>query len=349
MLSDKLNGVKLEKPILQWVQDKNSSDKNTLLVLMKVYRRTNDLYDERFTSVNNIIDQLTELLSKLEEYEGENNQNSTTEKNAIEKVSGFSSETINKAKRIVKANILLRRGQVKANEFIESSNDFQAACAILEYTIQKSKFQEDCSLDFLDFLAWLNLGKYFRNMGMYHGRSDYYWRAHDEFVGILKALKNRIITENSESSFHEPWELYILLETVMNLSRTKLYLYKTKEAKIYLWSVYFKIYNRSGKKSKLFYNKDSKEISEMSKQLNEFFEHSNDDLTWMQKLIEYFEKPIDSKDNNDSKQNDITNEYSDMLNGYLIQVLVQLGICYRKTRDYKFSREIFVDILNNVY
>lgn len=379
MLSDELNGVKLEKPILQWVQE-NTRDKGTLEVLMKVYRRTNDLYDERFTPGNSTINKLTNLLFELEEYKSDNNQNAFTEK-----VDSSSKETINKAKRIVKANILLRRGQVKSNEFIESSYDFQAACAILEYTFQKSNLEENSSLDFLDFLAWINLGKYFRNMGMCYGRSDYYWRAHDEFVNVLKALKNRKNTENSEVPSHKPWELYIWLETIMNLSRTKLYLYKTKEAKAYLWRTYFilcdllgimlneKSLNKVYEISKQFVGVEGTPDSEISQKsyeilarhnfsklfvdekvdnmrtkVNKIVEQSENNSAWMPEIFKYFNELIAEDNDKGCIWESSTKEYLDVLHSYLIQVLLQLGICYRKTRDYNFSRRILLDLLNNV-
>lgn len=343
-----LSSVELDKPFLEWVQNNpenvtsGNEKRNALELLMKRYKKTNDLYDKRFTSGESLINQLTDLLLEVEENEGAESNNSTNKESEVKITDN---DTISKAKKIVIANILLRRGQVKANEFIEPSNDFQAACAILEYTLQKKDLQGNCPLDFLDYLAWLNLGKYYRNMGMCYGRSDFFWRAHDEFSGILRALMHQKSTASDKEPAYEPWKLYILLETVMNLSRTKLYLYKTKEAKVYLWSVYVTINSSSSKKSLLFEDERSKEDSKRRSQLDKSLTPYNNELTWMQQLIKSFTKSPCSDGNQGSEK---TNEYKDVFKAYLTQVLVQLGICYRKTRDYEFSREIFLDILNNV-
>ena len=64
--------VHLEIPILQWIYgDRKGSAENIdkLDTLMRTYRKTNNLYDMRFEPKEKIIDELTQLLEDLEDYD----------------------------------------------------------------------------------------------------------------------------------------------------------------------------------------------------------------------------------------------------------------------------------------
>lgn len=216
--------VEVEQPLLCWANSVEVDEevRKILKIMLRAYRLTNNCYDKRFEGAKRT-DTLTQYLRVVDNYSPSSNNN-------VEKMKG-----------IVKANILLRRGQVKAGSFDDPTDDYQWACVILE---QLYKQREPENADFLEFLIQLNLGKYFRNMGMYMHRSDYYWRAHDEFENILdKLVKSQ--NDNSSSNLeinHEAqsWRSFIWLEAAMNLSRSELYLYDLKNAKIHLWNIYQK-------------------------------------------------------------------------------------------------------------
>ena len=58
----------LELPIIQWIDSisNQNSRSDLLLLFMKTYRKTNQLYDQRFTTSQEITTKLNELLYALE-------------------------------------------------------------------------------------------------------------------------------------------------------------------------------------------------------------------------------------------------------------------------------------------
>lgn len=304
--------VLIEQPLLDWANSVEADDevRKNLKILLQAYRLTNDCYDKRFDGVKRRTN-LTHYLSVLDYYSPSCNEN-----NDIERLKG-----------IVKANILLRRGQVKADSFIDPTDDYQQACVILEQLYEQ---REPEKADFLEFLIQLNLGKYFRNMGMYMHRSDYYWRSYDEFENILdKLVKIQKDDSTSDSEItHEKqsWRAFIWLEAAMNLSRSELYLYNLKNAKRHLWNIY--------KKTACVIIDADSSIKDI------FLDYEEDDgkkhLFQPQILATILEC-----DENDSSCK--TN--SKMRQDYAVQALLQLGIAFRKTRDYSIAREIFAAIL----
>lgn len=303
--------VKVEQPLLCWANSVKVDDevRKDLIILLQVYRLTNDCYDKRFEGVNRR-NKLTDYLRVLD-----SNSKSCNQNKDIERMMG-----------VVKANILLRSGQVKADSFIDPTDDYQQACIILEQLYEQ---REPEKADFLEFLIQLNLGKYFRNMGMYMHRSDYYWRAYDEFENILdKVAKNQKDDSNSDSEIHEnqSWRAFIWLEAAMNLSRSELYLYNLKNAKRHLWNIYEKTAceiidaDSSVKKIFLGYEKDEEK--------KHLFPPKKLDL-----ILECGENGGSCKTNSKMRQE------------YAVQALLQLGIAFRKTRDYSVAREIFAAIL----
>lgn len=159
--------------------------------------------------------------------------------------------------------------------------------------------------DFLNLMMQLNLGKYFRNMGKHNTRSDY-WRALDEFKEVIEKINSK-----HEQGEFSRWETHIWLEAMVNRGRVERYLYHLKEAK-------------------------------------ELF------LDMISLLLKLF--PIDISINSDLDRyiqgEQSYSAYKTKLNGdkelyedYLLQALVQLGIAYQKSQEYKTAQDICVTIL----
>lgn len=296
--------VKVEQPLLCWANSVESDEevRNILKILLRAYRLTNDCYDKRFEGTKRE-DKLTKYLKVVDDYSPLCNEH-----NDVERMKG-----------VVKANILLRRGQVKADSFVDPTDDYQRACVILE---QLYRQREPENADFLEFLIQLNLGKYFRNMGMYMHRSDYYWRAHDEFKDILDKLVKIQKNNHGEQS----WTAFIWLEASMNLSRSELYLYNLKNAKIHLWNIY---------------QKTACEIIKADSCIKDIFlgyeKVDGKSPLFPPQLL----APILGIDERDS----LCKANSKILQDYAVQALLQLGIAFRKTRDYAIAREIFATII----
>ncbi len=296
--------VKVEQPLMCWANSVKADDKvrKDLKILLQVYRLTNDCYDERFS--DNKINVLSDYLYDIENF----------------RCSDEDDCNIFRLKGVVKANVLLRSGQVKADSFIDPTDDYQQACVILEQLYEQ---REPRKADFLEFLIQLNLGKYFRNMGMYMHRSDYYWRAYDEFNNLLGKLLSTIDTKSEKNK--EPWKDYIWLEAMMNLSRTEIYLYHLKSAKLHLWYVYKMTSPNISQKIKSIFTLDGE------------YELNPD----YKKFARIGAVLADLQDSNTER----TKSNSETKSGYAIQSLIQMGIAYRKTRDYTIAREIFAMIL----
>ena len=303
-LIPEIGKVRLELPLIQWVKSIEADKKvqDELLFLLKVYRLTNDCYDERFKGGEKETI-LSQYLRKMDDY------SMFCEDNTY----------VVAMNDIVKANILLRRGQVKADSFFDPTDDYRQACVILD---QCRNQKEPELLDFLQFLIQLNLGKFFRNMGLYSHRSDYYRRSLDEFMNLLAKLADSV-TQGPK----EPWKDFIWLEAAMNLSRIELYLYRLRDAKIHLWIIYQKtqkIFEGSKKIEAIFAidkgKEQGKDIIQSIKIGKILCDSQNSDLA-------------DIKSNLEIKA------------GYATQALIQMGIAFRKTRDYIIAREIFATIL----
>ena len=297
-------GVEVEQPLLCWANSVEADEevRKILKIMLRAYRLTNDCYDKRFDGKERI-DTLTKYLSVVDDYSPSCN-------NVI----------VETMKDIVKANILLRRGQVEAEYFIDPTDDYHLACVILEQLYEQ---RESNNADFLEFLIQLNLGKYFRNMGMYNHRSDFYWRAYDEFNNLLGKLLSTIDTKSEKNK--EPWKDYIWLEAMMNLSRTEIYLYHLKSAKFHLWYVYKMTSQNISQKIKSIFTLDGE------------YELNPD----YKKFARIGEVLADSQGTNTEK----TKSNLETRSSYAIQSLIQMGIAYRKTRDYTIAREIFAMIL----
>lgn len=328
----------LELPIIQWIDSisNQNSRSDLLLLFMKTYRKTNQLYDQRFTTSQEITTKLNELLYALEtdttQVPDESNANHMEEMNHWNAL-------FSKVKHVVQANILLRRGQVKANQFIDPSDDYQMACTILA---QYYKNTPKTDFEFLDGLIQLNLGKYFRNMGMYSHRSDCFLRALDEFENLLQLLAVLIKQQNAQ-----PWHIYLWLEASMNLIRTELYLNKTKDAKIHLWMVYLAIHNTFASHHEEhplsdFFAREEIIPQGLSVSIEDFV--CQQDIIYINLFQTQMKKVYSSH-----VCNHLCNYigYDAMLGSYLIQILVRLGIAYRKTRDYAFARILFGFLLSN--
>lgn len=297
--------VEVEQPLLCWANSVKADEevRNILKILLRAYRLTNDCYDKRFEGAKRE-EKLTKYLKVVDDYSPLCNEH-----NDVERMKG-----------VVKANILLRRGQVKADSFIDPTDDYQRACVILEQLYEQ---RESKNADFLEFLIQLNLGKYFRNMGMYNHRSDFYWRAYDEFNNLLGKLLSTIDTKSEKNK--EPWKDYIWLEAMMNLSRTEIYLYHLKSAKFHLWYVYKMTSQNISQKIKSIFTLDGE------------YELNPD----YKKFARIGEVLADSQGLNTEK----TKSNLETRSSYAIQSLIQMGIAYRKTRDYTIAREIFAMIL----
>lgn len=297
-------GVEVEQPLLCWANSVEADEevRKILKIMLRAYRLTNDCYDKRFDGKERI-DTLTKYLSVVDDYSPSCN-------NVI----------VETMKDIVKANILLRRGQVEAEYFIDPTDDYHLACVILEQLYEQ---RESNNADFLEFLIQLNLGKYFRNMGMYNHRSDFYWRAYDEFNNLLGKLLSTIDTKSEKNK--EPWKDYIWLEAMMNLSRTEIYLYHLKSAKFHLWYVYKMTSQNISQKIKSIFTLDGE------------YELNPD----YKKFARIGEVLADLQGTNTEK----TKSNLETRSSYAIQSLIQMGIAYRKTRDYTIAREIFAMIL----
>lgn len=314
-LIPKIKKVKLELPLIQWAYSVNVdvNIQKELVNLLRVYRLTNDCYDQRFKEDK--VKDLSEYLKQIDKYGNP-----------------YKNQTCLAMKNIVKANLLLRRGQVKADSFLNPTDDYQQACVILA----QYKNQEEEKLDdFLKFLVDLNLGKYFRNMGMFSHKSDNYRRALDEFTDLLERLTN-----SDSLKEMKPWKYYIWLEAAMNLSRIELYLYRFKEAKIHLWKIYQKTkeLNKSSNivESIFIEDKGSKEEKEV-KEVNDFIQSNK------------IGKVLCEPRNNDKNHIDniLYKDYSEIRENYSVQALIQMGIAFRKTCDYTTARRIFAGILAN--
>lgn len=297
-------GVEVEQPLLCWANSVEADEevRKILKIMLRAYRLTNDCYDKRFDGKERI-DSLTQYLSVVDDYSPSCNN-----------------DIVETMKDIVKANILLRRGQVEADYFIDPTDDYHLACVILEQLYEQ---RESKNADFLEFLIQLNLGKYFRNMGMYNHRSDFYWRAYDEFNNLLGKLLSTIDSKSEKNK--EPWKDYIWLEAMMNLSRTEIYLYHLKAAKFHLWYVYKMTSQNISQKINSIFTLD------VEYELNPDYK----------KFARIGAVLADSQDSNTEK----TKSNLETRNGYAIQSLIQMGIAYRKTRDYTIAREIFAMIL----
>lgn len=297
-------GVEVEQPLLCWANSVEADEevRKILKIMLRAYRLTNDCYDKRFDGKERI-DSLTQYLSVVDDYSPSCNN-----------------DIVETMKDIVKANILLRRGQVEADYFIDPTDDYHLACVILEQLYEQ---RESKNADFLEFLIQLNLGKYFRNMGMYNHRSDFYWRAYDEFNNLLEKLLSTIDSKSEKNK--EPWKDYIWLEAMMNLSRTEIYLYHLKAAKFHLWYVYKMTSQNISQKINSIFTLD------VEYELNPDYK----------KFARIGAVLADSQDSNTEK----TKSNLETRNGYAIQSLIQMGIAYRKTRDYTIAREIFTMIL----
>lgn len=296
--------VKVEQPLMCWANSVEADDevRKDLKSLLQAYRLTNNCYDKRFDGKERI-DTLTKYLSVVDDYSPSCNN-----------------DIVETMKDIVKANILLRRGQVEAEYFIDPTDDYHLACVILEQLYEQ---RESKNADFLEFLIQLNLGKYFRNMGMYNHRSDFYWRAYDEFNNLLEKLLSTMDTKSEKNK--EPWKDYIWLEAMMNLSRTEIYLYHLKSAKFHLWYVYKMTSQNISQKIKSIFTLDGE------------YELNPD----YKKFARIGEVLADSQGSNTEE----TKSNLETRSSYAIQSLIQMGIAYRKTRDYTIAREIFAMIL----
>lgn len=299
--------VKVEQPLMCWENSIEADDKvrKDLKILLQAYRLTNDCYDERFS--DNKINVLSNYLYDIENF----------------RCSDEDDCNIFRLKGVVKANVLLRRGQVKADSFVDPTDDYHQACVILEQLYEQ---RESKNADFLEFLIQLNLGKYFRNMGMYMHRSDYYWKAFDEFENILE----KVVIRPEGSASIEPWRVFIWLEAAMNLSRTELYLYNLKDAKLHLWSIY--------NKTALEKDKLGNSIQPIFRN-NQGFEENLD--IWPHGNFSFI-----LEDNMTGEMKDKSKDNKDLLKQYSIQARIQLGIAFRKTRDYETARYIFKTVLD---
>lgn len=130
-------GVEVEQPLLCWANSVEADEevRKILKIMLRAYRLTNDCYDKRFDGKERI-DSLTQYLSVVDDYSPSCNN-----------------DIVETMKDIVKANILLRRGQVEADYFIDPTDDYHLACVILEQLYEQ---RESKNADFLEFLIQLN-------------------------------------------------------------------------------------------------------------------------------------------------------------------------------------------------
>ncbi len=218
-------------------------------------------------------------------------------------------EGIRKMVFLTKGNILLRKGQYRGEKFHDSQECYQQACMILEQDYNPDQ------LDFLDLMLQLNLGKYFRNMGKNNQRSDY-WRAQDEFKDVKEKIeKRKAEREGREENKFKEWETHLWLEAEINIGRTQRYLYLLSEAKKCFLDIV-------GLLSNYAYEDKNKKLC-----INDSLDpYIHDETKWEAKRKQLGGTEI-------------------LYREFLIQALVQLGVAYQKSRDYKMAQDICVAVL----
>lgn len=149
------------------------------------------------------------------------------------------------------------------------------------------------------------------NLGKYfrnmgrHNTRSDYWRALDEF----NEVKNKIDKKQEQFS---RWETHIWLEAMMNIGRVERYLYHLEKAKkLFLYMISLLL-----------------QLLPISISINDV-------------LDEYIREEKDHSENMVKQLNGNKVLYED----YLIQALVQLGIAYQKSQEYKTAQDICVTVL----
>ena len=268
-----------------WIQGKNQTYKK----LQYMFRMADEGFGMRFGNENK---NMTHA-DVLDKFFVENLK-------TIEKEWDTYQEELKKMAYLTKGNILLRKGQYLGEHFCAPQKWYQQACVVLEQGYDPEE------TDFLNLMMQLNLGKYFRNMGRHHTRSDYL-RAKDEFKEVIE----KIDSKHKHDTFSR-WETHIWLEAMVNMGRVERYLYHLEEAK------------------ELFLHMISLLLP-----LSPISISINSDL----------DKLIYAKKNSLTDKMSKLNGDKELYEDYLIQALVQLGIAYQKSQEYQIAQDICVTVL----
>lgn len=317
--------------------------------LCKIYIETDEQFDNRLRvkmelKTEELDRQLEEIKEKIEKCMKEESKND------------FREEKIRMC-YLIESNILLRRGQIIMRRGQQRWDGGREALAMLEQNYQRDRY--DC----ITMMSGINLGKYFRNIGQHGYRSDSL-RALDAFREIANSIiKGRQEGEDglgNEDSNRNKWEIQLWLEAFMNLGCTSKNLYKLRDAKLIFLEI-IRLFVREK------YNKETGEDiwlpvigvnQEKEKWENEWEERVRREFSeWYAQTIESAQQcKMQIKDSNDERETiNLLGDCELMMKkvkencsayvDYLIQALVELGISYRKGRDYGSADIIFNMVL----
>lgn len=291
-------------------------------LLMKQYKQADKLFDQRFE------DNLEQDGKKFEEIIEELDA----------KWDDFqTSDDLKRFAYLTKGNVLLRKGQYLDERFLNPQDDFHQALALLEQGFRSGSSER------INLLIQMNLGRYFRNMGR-HGRRSDYLRALDEFRDVRQRMENMCAETGQKLAV---WQTHLWLEATVNMGRVEKYLYHLQNAKKYFWEIVkilLPLYTKGGKTVENYLNADT----ELAVWWNA--SDSEDDLENPEEKMGW------RTDLSDKMKETGTME---LYHAYLRQALVQLGIVYRKGRDYDVAQKLCelvleefdkdnVDALNNL-
>lgn len=244
-------------------------------------------------------------------------------------------EYTRKLAHLTKANVLLRRGHFRNERFLSSKKDFQEALVLLE-----REFDPEWEMlpgnngitqrDMLNLMIQMNLGKYFRNVGKNGRRSDLE-RALDEFKCIRNKIKERCAGKDKWSQ----WETHMWLEATTNIGRVNKSLYYLQGAKTCFWEIIKMLVPLYSDKSEVIIRnfEECREFSAWWKAESLKMDRESDEKEleqWSWKLYKNMSGSME------------------LFGKYLIEALVQLGIVYRKERDYCIAEKLFNLVLDEL-
>lgn len=282
---------------------KKLSEKSGKDFLESIYNLSDEYYGKRLEDRKKVKDDYAKLLKGIEKrFKGKKTKN---EKLIV----------------LVKGNIYLRLGQATSEDFEDTNFVYEQAAKYLKQGVEMKP-----SEDKIDLLISLNLGKYFRNVGV-SGHKNYFQTA----IGIFREIKRKIEEKWKSTGEKQWWEVHIWFDVVVNLGRVheKIYHEKQRQEKgtdpLQYYGAIVNIVNGLLDMSFAERKAYEKIISQG------YLQHDAEKEIWDSKIESFKKSEIEPR----------------LLKDYFIQALVRTCIMYRKQREYGKTIS-FCEIIKNV-
>lgn len=215
---------------------------------------------------------------------------------------------------LVEGNLFLRKGEYEDAHFQQSRESYTHAQSSLQKCFEACEKDDSPSESLIPLLLHLCFGKYFRNLGHCDRRSSFHL-AMAEFNTVQSLLSQR--NPQAANPQIQKQELYILLDTQINIARAHKNLYELEQAESSLLSF----------------------ITALSR-------HSHDTLP-EELAREIPGLPMDKDAPKFPDPYRFLEQYQELYRQYMLQAFVQLCIVYRKKRDYEKAEQICAIILRH--